>query len=376
MSRSRAFLSILSAAAVAAAITATAMFLIGERAAPHPTTAPAIDSDRVADVLNGSSETVSASAGPSTPRATPTSFAELTRTSVDWAAIYERAVQSLVAVRTPDGAGSGFFVDSDGHIVTNFHVIANATDIVVFLQNGARLEAEFIAKDAGNDLALLKIDPDGVEIAVPIFGPIDELRVGAPVGALGAPFNLPNSLTVGIISALDRQRQSNTGTWEPLRGMIQTDAALNPGNSGGMLLDERGRVIGIPTQIESLDRAFSGIGFAVSTDAMLRSLPTLLNGEDVERSYLGVSLQETEDRLEVVDVTCGSAADNANVRDGDRILRINDQSSQTFDELVTVLANISPGDRITLTVQRGLRRLTLEATVTAWPSEPPLFGCG
>ena len=330
----------------------------------------------IASTFGDSVESMYGDADQPAPNAAPDSFAELTRTSVDWATIYERAVSSLVAVQTPNGGGSGFFVKSDGHIITNFHVVTNATDILVYIQDGTRLEAEFIAKDAGNDLALLKVDPDDIDVVVPLFGPVEELRVGDPVAALGAPFNLPNTLTVGIISALDRQRPGGTGTWEPLRAMIQTDAALNPGNSGGMLVDERGRVIGIPTQIESPDRAFSGIGFAVSADALLSSLPTMLEGKDVERSYLGVSLDQSDDRLEVAAVSCGSAADRANVRAGDRLLRINDQPAATFSELVDALATVSPGDEITITVQRGLRRLTLSATITAWPSRPPVFGCG
>ena len=369
MSRRAAFLSTISAAVVAAAITAGALFLVDDAGGTR-------SGSSSATIQNDLLESLATPQEPLAPIAEPVSFAELSRSSVDWAAVYARVVPSLVSVITERGAGSGFFVTTDGHVITNLHVVSDAEQIFVQLQDRRRLEAELIGKDAGNDLALLKIDAEDVEIVVPLFGGVSEIRVGDPVGALGAPFYLPNSLTVGIVSALDRQRPSGSGAWQPMRAMIQTDAALNPGNSGGMLIDERGRVIGIPTQIESPDRASSGIGFAVSSDTLMRALPTLLAGEDFEQSYLGVTFQQTESGLEILDVACGSAADDADVRVGDQLLRLNGASAETFDDLVAALWDTSPGDEITITVQRGLRQLVLEATITAWPSERPDLGCG
>ena len=369
MSRHAALLCAIAAAVVAAVVTATALLRVDDAGPP-------LSASTAETVQNDAADSFAQRQQPAAPLPEPVSFAELSRSSVDWAAIYARVVPSLVVVQTEAGAGSGFFVTGDGHVITNLHVVSEAERIYVQLQHGDRLQAEFIAKDAGNDLALLQIDADEIEIVVPIFGKIDDLRVGDPVGALGAPFNLQNSLTVGIISALGRQRPSGAGTWEPLRAMIQTDAALNPGNSGGMLIDERGRVIGIPTQIESPDRASSGIGFAVSADALLRALPTMLEGNDFERSYLGVSLRQEQDRLEILDVVCGSAADAANIRVGDQLLQINGESADSMDKLVEVLSEITPGEEIAITVQRGFRRLTVEATVTAWPTQQPELGCG
>ena len=369
MSRRTAFLSIFAAAAIACAITAAAFLTIpGEDSGNEPQAAGVIRSD--------TTELSFSAPNPGTPLLPPVTFAELSRSSVDWAAVYARVVPSLVTVVADDGTGSGFFVTRDGHVITNLHVVSDAEQIYVYLQDGNGIEATLLASDAGNDLALLEIDADGIAINVPMFGGLDDLRIGDPVGALGAPFNLPNTLTVGIISALDRTRPSGTGTWEPLRAMIQTDAALNPGNSGGMLIDERGRVVGIPTQIESPERVSSGIGFAVSVDAMLRSLPTMLQGEDVERSYLGVSLPPGGQRMEILDVVCGSAADGANLRVGDVLLQVNGEPAGTFAELLKALSDITPGDEITLTVQRGFRRLTLDTTAKAWPTAPPTLGCG
>jgi S1-C subfamily serine protease len=373
MSQRRALASIFASALIAASLTAAItvmafMFAGNADEADLPPSAGDIHAELFEPFLTPPA--------PAAPIVEPPSYAELSRQSVDWSAVYARVVPSLVTVVTDTGSGSGFFVLKDGHLVTNLHVVSGAEQIHVYLQDRSRSEASLIAKDVGNDIALLKIDAEGVQVGVPLFGNADDLRVGDPVGALGAPFNLPNSLTVGIVSALDRTRQSGNNTLEPLRAMIQTDAALNPGNSGGMLVDERGRVIGIPTQIESPDRASSGIGFAVGINALLRSLPTLLKGEDVERSYLGVNLSQDGSRLEIVDVVCGSAADEANVRVGDRLSQINGESTTTFDELLNVLSDISPGDEITITVQRGLRRLTLNASATAWPTEAPRLGCG
>lgn len=369
MSRRRAFVSSICAAVIAAAITAGAFIWFGSGD-------PAGIGEPSGAIQYELSESLVAVESPAVPLTPPDTFSGLTRSAVDWSSVYARVSPSLVSVRTEAGTGSGFFVTEDGHVITNLHVVSDAEQVYVYLQDRSGHEAEVIARDAGNDLALLKIDADAIKVSVPRFGGLDDLRIGDPVGALGAPFGLPNSLTVGIVSALDRTRPSGTGTLEPLRSMIQTDAALNPGNSGGMLVDEFGRVVGIPTQIESADRSSSGIGFAVSAEAMLRSLPTMLQGEDVERSYLGVSLPQTGDRLEILDVVCDSAADRAGVRVGDVLLEIDGESADTFAELVDVLADIAPGDEMTVTVRRGFSRLTLETTATAWPTEPPDLGCG
>ncbi len=368
MSRRNAFrISILSAA-VAAAITAAAFLALDEPPAPEPThSATEIRSEQAP--FSGELRS------PEAPVFPPT-FAEPTTTTVDWSAIYARAVPSLVSVTTDVGTGSGFFVSKNGHVITNLHVVADGEDVRIRTQQGRDLDAELVARDVGNDLALLKVDPAGVTITVPLFADINEIRVGDPVGALGAPFGLPNTLTVGIVSALDRDRGNRPQSWEPLRAMIQTDAALNPGNSGGMLVDGRGRVVGIPTQIESSVRSSSGIGFAVSVETLLRSLPTMLEGRDVERTFLGVRLDQSSSGIRIDDVYCNSAADLADVRTGDQLIAINDQSADTADELMDVLASIVPGEEITITVQRSWRRLELETTAKAWPTSPLSVGCG
>ncbi len=367
MSRRRSFVSSIAAAVVAAAITAGAFLLSGSGAQ---------DRSATANIVASESGVVTEIRTPIAPAEPLDLLNEQPIGAVDWAAVYADVVRSLVTISVDNRTGSGFFVSEDGHVITNFHVIAGAGSLIVWTHDGTRLEAEFIARDIGNDLALLKVDPTGLGISLPTYAPLDDVRIGDPVGALGSPFGLANTLTVGIVSGLGRPRPSGNGTFEPLRNTIQTDAALNPGNSGGILVDAQGRVVGIPTQIESPGRFSSGVGFAISADALLRSLPTLLSGTDVERAYLGVTLDLSEGRLEVTDVTCDSSADQAGVRDGDVILRINGQAAETFDQLGDALANVTPGDDLSVAVRRGLRVLTLNATAKAWPTAIPRSGCG
>lgn len=334
------------------------------------------DPESVSTIVAPAAVEMPASGEPIAPVIDAPIFGDFIRPSVDWSEVYDRALPSLVAVVTDQGSGSGFFVTSAGHIATNLHVVGDARQIRVVTHGEGVFDAELIAGDAGNDIALLKIDPAGFEVVVPEFGNLDDVRIGDPVGALGAPFGLPNTLTVGVVSGLDRTRPSGPGTLEPLRDTIQTDAALNPGNSGGMLVDARGRLIGIPTQIESPDRSSSGIGFAVSVEALTRSLPTLLNGQDVERSYLGLVLEQRDAGLFVTDVVCNAAADRADVRNGDRIARINGIRIASLDALVMALMPVSPGDEVSITVDRAGAFLMLDTTASAWPTEPPASGCG
>ena len=298
------------------------------------------------------------------------------RSAVDWSAVYAKAAPSLVSIMTTDGAGAGFFVSEQGHVITNLHVVNGASEIVVVSADGETFDAEILARDVGNDLALLEVEIGRADIEVPTFADVEELRVGEPVGALGAPYGLSNTLTVGIISALDRTRPSTGTTHEPLRNLIQTDTALNPGNSGGMLVDAYGRLIGVPTQIESPDRGSSGIGFAVSADAVLEALPVMLSGDDVERAFLGVQLMSGVDEPRVSDVACNSAAHSVGVRDGDVIREIGGEPIVNIDDLVQRLREISPGDPFTLTVSRSGRLQTLNAVARAWPSTAPFYGCG
>src|SRR3954470_16396895 len=193
------------------------------------------------------------------------------------------------------GQGSGFVLDGDGHIATNAHVVTNgeggsakrAKSVYVQFPDGNRVAAQVVGTDLYSDVALLKVDAGGLSLTPLRLGASHGLKVGDPVAAIGSPFGEEQSLTVGVISALDRDIDSLTNF--SIGNAIQTDAAINPGNSGGPLLDARGRVLGINAQIKSSSGGGEGVGFSVPVDRVRRSLRALRRSGDVSYGYLGVS---------------------------------------------------------------------------------------
>jgi DegP2 peptidase. Serine peptidase. MEROPS family S01B len=200
----------------------------------------------------------------------------------------KRNLFSLTVTEIPQGTGSGFLWDNEGHIVTNFHVIYQADEVAVRLQNGESYDAVLIGADPDHDLAVLRINPAKLDIPPVMIGSSEDLRVGQKVLAIGNPFGLDSTLTTGIISALGRSIQSMTNRY--IHDVIQTDAAINPGNSGGPLLDSFGRLIGVNTAIISPSGSYAGIGFAVPVDTINRIATQLISSGRVERPGLGVSL--------------------------------------------------------------------------------------
>jgi S1-C subfamily serine protease len=237
-----------------------------------------------------------------------------------------------------EGSGSGFMYDAQGHIVTNFHVVEGADQLIVTLSNGAEYEAELVGEDAINDLAVIRVDASqDLPAAVPIADS-DLVRVGQFVVAIGNPFGLEQTLTVGVISALGRIIQSPTDD-RFIGEAIQTDAAINPGNSGGPLLDLQGRVIGVNSQIISPSGASSGVGFAVSANTVRRVVPELIARGYYPHAWLGISslplnanttrvLREAgvdiavERGLLILESVSGGPADQSGVRGGERTVRI------------------------------------------------------
>ncbi|HZC14775.1 MAG TPA: trypsin-like peptidase domain-containing protein, partial [Thermoleophilaceae bacterium] len=192
------------------------------------------------------------------------------------------------------GQGSGFVLDDEGYVVTNAHVVTideedgvqEAEQVFVQFSDGNRVAAEIVGRDPNADVALLKLDPEGLKLTPLLLGSSDDLEVGAPVAAIGSPFGEEQSLSVGVVSAVDRNIQSLTRFG--IGDAIQTDAAINPGNSGGPLLDARGRVIGVNAQIKSQSGGGEGVGFAIPVDAVRRSLRELRGDGRVDYGYLGV----------------------------------------------------------------------------------------
>src|SRR3990172_12494658 len=220
------------------------------------------------------------------------------------AEIYERVRPAVVEITsTADGqgtfaprsggSGSGIVIDSDGSILTHNHVIAGADSLEVRLADGSVAPATVVGRDPGNDLALVRAELDGQEPAAAPLGDSDAVRIGDPILALGNPFNLEGTLTQGIVSALDRTFSSG-GNTRPIRNMIQIDAAVNPGNSGGPLINCQGEVIGVNTLLENPtgDNVNVGVAFAVPINAAKQSLPDMRAGRTVSHSWLGIAGQE------------------------------------------------------------------------------------
>ena len=277
--------------------------------------------------------------------------------------------------------GTGFLVDESGHIVTNDHVAAGGR--VVTVQAGPRtrrVRARIVGRDPSTDLALLRVGPrEAPELAALPLGDSDDVRVGDTAIAVGNPYGLQRTLTVGVVSAIDRSIDAPDGF--PIDGAVQTDAAINPGNSGGPLLDSSGRVIGVLAQSES---GSTGIAYAVPVDTLRRVIPELRRAGRVERAHLGLATVELEpdlartlglrsrEGLVVSDVTGGSPADDAGVRGaqsiergaprgGDVLLAIDRTPLAETTDLTAALERLSPGQEVELTVLRDGRRLTLEA---------------
>ena len=272
----------------------------------------------------------------------------------------------------PQGAGSGFLWDDQGHVVTNFHVIANADAAEVTLSDHSSYKAKLVGFFADKDIAVLKIDAPKAKLKAIPLGTSKDLQVGQRVYAIGNPFGLDQTLTTGIISALGREIQSMTR--RPISGVIQTDAAINPGNSGGPLLDSAGRLIGVNTAIYSPSGASSGVGFAVPADYVAAIVPQLIKHGKVVRPGFGIGIADDNilrraglSGVLISDVAAGGAADQAGLlptrRDrygrvllGDVIVAVNGKETADSDDLYRILDTLSVGQNVKVTALRDGRR--------------------
>jgi S1-C subfamily serine protease len=276
----------------------------------------------------------------------------------------------------PQGTGSGFVWDDQGHVVTNFHVIQGAQRAEVTLQDHSSWPAALVGVLADKDVAVLRIDAPRATLRPILVGTSADLQVGQRVFAIGNPFGLDQTLTTGVISALKRQIRSVTN--RPIQDVIQTDAAINPGNSGGPLLDSAGRLIGVNTAIYSPSGSSAGIGFAVPVDTVNRVVPQLVAHGRVVRPGLGVVLADdalarrlgVEGAL-VLQVSDGSAAERAGLRPthrdeygriflGDAIVAVDGQPVRSGDDLGLRFENLAVGDEVTLTLVRDQQRVDVK----------------
>lgn len=301
--------------------------------------------------------------------------------------------------RQSTGTGSGIVIGTDGSILTNDHVVAGGTNLQVTFSDGTDVAAQVVAEDPGNDLAVVRANLSGKSVTTATLGDSDAIRVGDPVLAIGAPFELQGTLTAGIVSAKARTYSSGGGT-RPLRDMIQTDAPVNPGNSGGPLLDCQGRVIGINTALENPtgQDVNVGIAFAVPINTAKRFLPDLQAGKAISHPWLGIAGEDITPAIAkelnltvqsgayVTVVSADSPAQKAGLvgafqseseaaqatslrSGGDVITSVDGKNVTSVDDLAGYLdANKKPGDNVSLKIVRDGKEQTVTATLAEWPS--------
>ena len=293
-----------------------------------------------------------------------------------------RTRQSNQLSEIPQGTGSGFVWDDQGHIVTNYHVIENRPAAYITLANGNRLKAIAVGRAPDKDLAVLRIaESDRAQIHQILVGSSTDLMVGQKVFAIGNPFGLEQTLTTGIISGLGREMPSLTG--RPIQDVIQTDAAINRGNSGGPLLDSSGRLIGINTMIYSPSGTSAGIGFAVPVDTINRIVPQLIRHGKVVKPGLGIIIANEQiatrvgiNGVIVRAVPPGTAANKAGIRGfsqdefgrqiiGDVIVGVNDSPITSPRDLYIILDDKKVGDSIKVTIQRGKETIPVKLELQA-----------
>ena len=276
------------------------------------------------------------------------------------------------------GLGSGVIVSPDGYILTNNHVVKDATDIRVALADGREFPGKVIGTDPRTDVALIKIKAD--KLPAVTFADSSELAVGDVVLAIGNPFGIGQTVTQGIVSAKDRDAIGIDGGGQD-EDYIQTDAAINPGNSGGALVDVEGRLVGINTAILSRSGGNQGIGFAVPSNLCQWVMTSLVKTGHVERGFMGMSIQSLTpalaqdfklDRINgalVADVVSGGAAENAGLKSGDVIRQFNGQPVKDASQLKLQVAETAPGTKVTLEVVRAGETKSLDATLRQAPGE-------
>jgi putative serine protease PepD len=303
------------------------------------------------------------------PSSTPARTTPLTE-------IYERARTGVVLVearrpgtprpsgppRRGDGiaTGSGFAID-DGYVVTNDHVVTGRSEVTIGFNRRDERKAEVVGTDPSTDLALLRVKRDDFR-ALPL-GDSGSVRVGDAAIAIGNPFGLDRTLTAGVVSGTDREIDAPNGA--PIVDAVQTDAAINSGNSGGPLLNESGEVIGVNSQSRG-----DGLSFAVPVDTVKRVVADLKRDGRVRHAFLGVSTAEARRGARVVDLTSGGPADDAGVREGDVIVELGGRTVRSRSDVARAVERRQPGDRVEVVVTREGRRVTVRAELAERPRNP------
>lgn len=352
----RLFTSRLTVTALALAALLLPLSLWKSAAADSETPADALDYLSFATEDEANSTEIFSRASPAVVYVTTTTLRRRSRYSLD-------------VMEIPKGSGSGFVWHESGLIVTNYHVIADATRMQVTLQDGNSYTAELIGSAAEKDLAVLRLLEPPDDLATLPLGDSTELSVGRKVLAIGNPFGLDTTLTTGVVSALGREIRAPSG--RRIRGVIQTDAAINPGNSGGPLLNSLGQLVGVNTAIYSPSGASAGIGFAIPVNTVREVVPQLISYGRILRPIIGVEL--ASDRwsrrygisgVPILRVFPGLPASDAGIRGafrsargeivlGDIIVAIDGEPVGTSDDYFSILEKHQAGDKLTLTLRRG-----------------------
>lgn len=315
------------------------------------------------------------------------SYSEETEASA--AAVYRAVAPSVVTITVTDedrprqfGTGTGIIIDAQGHILTNNHVISNVDTVLVRTLDGSSFFARIIGRDPHTDLAVIRAEFPPGALPVARFGDSGDVQPGDPVFAIGAPYGLGHSITSGIVSGVERTYR-NRGN--QVAGAIQSDAAINPGNSGGPLLNANGEVIGINTAIQTTTEGFMGVGLSIPSNLVQSLLPRLLKGEDIRRTFLGISMETVTPRraqasnlgvergVQVLRTMPNGPAQKAGIRgsrslpNADIITAIDGEPIRTADGLIAYLQTKDVGDTITITVYRKGETLEIPVTLGAWP---------
>lgn len=303
------------------------------------------------------------------------------QTVTDISEVVSRVIGSVVLIENGagPGSGSGIVLDDEGHILTNYHVVEQMTTIKVTLYGGSASLATLVGTDPSNDLAVVRADgftPEQLQPAT--LGDSGAVRVGEFVFAIGNPFDEHFTVTQGIISALNRSSPSFGG--RSIQGVLQTDAALNPGNSGGPLFNLAGEVVGINTSIRNPEgQSFAGLGFAVPSNTAARYLPQLIAGEEILHPQLGVAGPVKLDEVSAAElglsVTRGlymttiapqGAAERAGMRAGDVLIEVNGFQTHTFEDLARAIDSADVGDEVEVVLLREGQELRLRVTLQPW----------
>jgi putative serine protease PepD len=284
--------------------------------------------------------------------------------------IYRRAHKGVVEISvtsvTQRAEGSGFVYDEQGHVVTNQHVVDGATSVSVRFWNGATYDARVVGTDSSTDLAVLEVDAPHSLLQPLSLGDSSAVAVGDEVVAIGSPFGLEETVTSGIVSALHREMTSPSGF--AIDDSIQTDAAINHGNSGGPLLDAQGRVIGVTSQIESDSGGNDGVGFAIPSNTVRSIVAQLISSGKAEHAYLGVSIESASGGARVTIVRPGTPAAQAGLQSGDVVTALDGRKIRSAEALRSAIAERRPDETVSITYTRAGKSKSVQLKLATRPS--------